>query len=315
MTFLLTGASGFVGNAVMKAALQRRLKIRPVYRSTALPYDIPEAVQILDLNESVDWLQVLNGVEVVIHTAGRAHILREEALVPLVEYRRVNVEGTLNLARQAAASGVRRFVFISSIKVNGESTVVGCPFTADDTPSPKDAYSISKAEAESQLKRMVQETGMEVTIIRPPLIYGPGVKGNFARLVNLVRQGIPLPLGAITHNRRSLVGLDNLVDLILVCADHPKAANQTFLVCDGEDLSLTDLLKKIGKAVGKSDRLLWVPAELISFMATLVGKQNISERLLGSLQVDMTKTCELLNWKPSVAVDEGLRRTVKKIEC
>lgn len=223
----------------------------------------------------------------------------------------MNVEGTLNLARQAAAAGVRRFVFISSIKVNGEATAPGHPFTADDTPAPEDSYGVSKAEAESQLKLVAQETGMEVTIIRPPLIYGPGVKGNFASLISLVRRGLPLPLGGVTHNRRSLVGLDNLVDLILVCADHPKAANQTFLISDGEDLSTTELLRKVGKALRQPARLLWVPAGLISLMAALFGKKAIFERLVGSLQVDIDKTCELLDWKPSVAMDEGLRRAME----
>ena len=247
----------------------------------------------------------------VIHAAARTHILREEALDPLAEYRRVNVDGTLNLARQAAAAGVQRLVFISSIKVNGEATTLGRPFTADDTPAPEDAYGLSKAEAEVALKQVSHETGMEVTIIRPPLIYGLGVKGNFASLVSSVRRGLPLPLGGVTQNRRSFVGIDNLVDLILVCADHPKAANQTFLVSDGEDLSTTELLRRIGKALKQPARLIWVPVGAISFIAGLTGKKAISQRLLGSLQVDINKTCEMLDWKPSVALVEGLRRSVE----
>lgn len=311
MTVLLTGASGFVGKAVLKTAQQRSLKIRPVFRSMDSAKGHPEAVLVSGLDGAADWSQALKGVDVVIHAAARAHIMREEALDPLAEYRRVNVEGTLNLARQAAAAGVRRFVFISSVKVNGEATAPGRPFTADDAPAPEDAYGQSKAEAEAQLKQLAQEMGMEVTIIRPPLIYGPGVKGNFASLVRWVHRGLPLPLAGVTHNRRSLVGLDNLVDLILVSADHPKAANQTFLISDGEDLSTTELLKRIGKALKQPACLLWVPAGAISFMAGLVGKKVISQRLLGSLQVDIHKTCELLDWKPSVAVDEGLRRAVE----
>lgn len=311
MTVLLTGASGFVGKAVLKTAQQRGLDIRPVFRSLDSAKGYPEAVLVSGLDDAADWSQALQGVDVVIHAAARAHIMREEALDPLAEYRRVNVEGTLNLARQAAAAGVRRFVFISSIKVNGEATAPDHPFTAGDNPAPEDAYGVSKAEAEAQLKLVAQETGIEVTIIRPPLIYGPGVKGNFASLISLVRRGLPLPLGGVTHNRRSLVGLDNLVDLILVCADHPKAANQTFLISDGEDLSTTELLRKVAKALRQPARLLWVPAGLISFMAALLGKKVISERLVGSLQVDIRKTCEMLNWKPSVAVDEGLRRAVE----
>ena len=311
MTVLLTGASGFVGKAVLKAAKQRGLTIRPVYRSVYSAKGQREVALVSGLDGSADWSQALQGVDVVIHAAARAHIMLEELLDPLAEYRRVNVEGTLNLVRQAAAAGVRRFVFISSIKVNGEATAQGRPFNADDTPAPEDAYGLSKAEAEAQLKQVARETGMEVTIIRPPLIYGPGVKGNFASLISWVHRGLPLPLGSVTHNRRSLVGLDNLVDLILVCACHPKAANQTFLISDGEDLSTTELLKKIGKALGRPARLLWVPPRLISFMVGLIGKEVISQRLLGSLQVDINKTCELLNWKPSVAVDEGLRRAVE----
>jgi nucleoside-diphosphate-sugar epimerase len=311
MTVLLTGASGFVGKAVLKTAQQRSMKIRPVFRSMDSAKGHSEAVLVPELDGAADWSQALKGVDVVIHAAARAHIMRDEAHAPLAEYRRVNVEGTLNLARQAATTGVRRFVFISSIKVNGEATAQGHPFTAVDAPAPEDAYGLSKAEAEVQLKQVAQETGMEVTIIRPPLIYGPGVKGNFATLISWVGRGMPLPLGGITQNRRSLVGLDNLVDLILVCADHPKAANQTFLISDGEDLSTTELLRRIGKALRRPACLLWVPSGAISFMAGLVGKKVISQRLIGSLQVDIRKTCELLDWKPSVAVDEGLRRAVE----
>ena len=311
MIVLLTGASGFVGKAILKAAQQRSLKIRPVFRSMDSAKGYPEAVLVSGLDGAVDWSQALKGVDVVIHAAARAHIMREEALDPLAEYRRVNVEGTLNLARQAAEAGVRRVVFIRSIKVNGEATVPGHPFTADDIPTPADAYGLSKAEAEAQLKQVAQETGMEVTSIRPPLIYGPGVKGNFASLISWVHRGLPLPLGGVTQNRRSLVCLNNLVDLILVCADHPKAANQTFLISDGEDLSTSELLRRIGKALKQPARLLWIPAGAISFMAGLVGKKVISQRLLGSLQVDIHKTCEMLDWKPSVAVDEGLRRAVE----
>lgn len=311
MTVLLTGASGFVGRAVLNAAKQRGVVVRPVFRSLTSANGHSGAALVPGLDGEADWSQALQGVDVVIHAAARAHVMREEALDPLTEYRRVNVQGTSNLARQAAAAGVRRFVFISSIKVNGEATLPDRPFTADDAPAPEDAYGISKAEAETELRRIAQETGMEVTIIRPPLIYGPGVKGNFSSLMNWVRRGLPLPLGGVTHNRRSLVGLDNLVDLIWVCVEHPKAANQTFLISDGEDLSTTELLRRIGKALNRPARLLWVPAGLIALMASLLGKKVISQRLLGSLQVDISKTCELLDWKPIVAVDEGLRRAVE----
>ncbi len=311
MEVLLTGASGFVGQAVLRGANQHGVQVRPVFRSQATAHGLPEAVIVPRLDGPVDWSPVLQDIDVVIHAAARAHVMREEALDPLIEYRRVNVQGTLNLARQAAAGGVRRFVFISSIKVNGEETGPGRPFTAHDVPAPEDAYGKSKAEAEAELRRLAEETGMEVTIIRPPLIYGPGVKGNFASLIRWVRRGVPLPLGGVTQNRRSLVGLDNLVDLIWVCAEHPKAANQTFLASDGEDLSTTDLLIRIGQALQRSARLLWMPPGAIAFIASLLGKQLISQRLLGSLQVDIQKTCDLLDWKPSVTVNEGLRRAVE----
>jgi nucleoside-diphosphate-sugar epimerase len=311
MGFLLTGASGFLGQAVLRAAKQRGVRVRPVFRSLASVNEHPEAVLLPSLDGQACWSQALQGVDVVIHAAARAHVMREDALDPLAEYRRVNVQGTSNLALQAAAAGVRRFVFISSIKVNGEETATGRPFTAYDPPAPKDAYGISKAEAEIELQRIAKDTGMEVTIIRSPLIYGPGVKGNFASMIRWVHRGVPLPLGGVTHNRRSFVGVDNIVDLILICAKHPKAANQIFLVSDREDLSTAALLRRIGTALGRPARLLWVPPGLIAFSASLLRKKAISERLLGSLQVDINKTCELLDWKPPVAVDEGLREAVE----
>jgi nucleoside-diphosphate-sugar epimerase len=307
MMVLLTGASGFVGKAVLKTAQHRGLKIRPVYRSMVTANGQPEATLISGFDGADVWSQALKDVHVVIHTAALAHVMRKEALHPLAEYRRVNVQGTLNLARQAAAAGVQRFVFISSIKVNGEGTVLGRPFTADDNPAPEDAYGLSKAEAEFQLKQVAQDSGMELTIIRPPLIYGAGVKGNMANLIGWVKRGLPLPFGWVTQNRRSLVGLDNLVDLILVCTDHLQAANQTFLISDGEDLSTSELLRKIGKAVGRPAQLLPMPIGFISMVTTLLGKRMISDRLLGTLQVDINKTCELLDWRPSVSIDEGLR--------
>jgi nucleoside-diphosphate-sugar epimerase len=313
MTILLTGASGFLGKAVLKTAQLRKLNIRPVYRSINLAELQPGGVLVLGQDGSTDWSYALQGVCVVIHVASRAHVMSEDANEALVEYRRVNVQGTLNLARQAAGAGVRRFIFISSIKVNGEATVLHRPFTADDAPDPVDAYSQSKAEAEAQLTQLAQDTEMEVTIIRPPLIYGPGVKGNFASLISWVRRGLPLPLGCVNTNRRSLVGIDNLVDLIILCTYHPNAANQIFLVSDGDDLSTAELLNKISKALGQPSRMLSVPTWLILFLAAMLNKKMVSNRLLGSLQVDIQKTCDLLKWKPYMTVEEGFRRTVKCI--
>jgi len=233
--------------------------------------------------------------------------MKDEVSDPLAEYRRVNVDGTLNLARQAATAGVKRFIFISSIKVNGEQTPLGQPFTAEDTPAPEDAYGISKWEAEQGLLQLATETGMGVVIIRPPLVYGPGVKGNFANMIKLVAKGLPLPLGAI-HNLRSLVSVDNLVDLIITCIDHPAATNQVFLAGDGQDLSTTELLRGVARAMGESSRLIPVPSSLLMLGATLSGKKAMAQRLLGSLQVDISKARHLLGWEPLISVEEGLRR-------
>jgi nucleoside-diphosphate-sugar epimerase len=311
MRLLLTGASGFVGQAILKEATRRYVQVRPAFRSLTSAKGFEEAVIFSSLDGQVDWSQALQGIDVVIHAAARSHVMRNESLDSLDEYRKVNVQGTLNLARQAAAAGVRRFIFISSIKVNGEETVPGHPFTAHDAPAPEDPYGVSKAEAEFKLRLLAVETKIEVTIIRPPLIYGPGVKGNFASLIRWVGLGVPLPLGGVTQNRRSLVGLDNLVDLIMICAEHPNAANQIFLVSDGEDLSTTDLLQRIARASQRSLRLLSVPPSLIAFIASVLGRKVISRRLTGSLQVDVQKTYDLLDWKPYVTVDEGLRRALE----
>jgi len=236
--------------------------------------------------------------------------MNDDTADPLREFRRINVDGTLQLARQAAEAGVKRFVFISSIKVNGESTVPGQPFTAAQAPAPIDPYGVSKWEAEQQLRKLSAETGMEVVIIRPALVYGPGVKANFLNMMKWLYKGVPLPLGAI-HNKRSLVALDNLVDLIVTCIDHPRAANQTFLVSDGEDLSTTELLQRTSRALGKLPRLLAVPAWMLETAAKILGKQSIAQRLLGSLQVDIAHTRETLGWTPPVSVDAALRKTAQ----
>jgi len=230
---------------------------------------------------------------------------------PLAEFRLVNVEGTANLARQAAAAGVRRFIYLSSIKVNGEFTEVGHPFTADDAPSPEEPYGVSKHEAEQALRQIAADTGMEVVIIRPPLVYGPGVKANFESMMRWLARGVPLPLAAVSENRRSLVALENLVDLIVTCLSHPAAANQTFLVSDGEDLSTAELLKRMGAAMGHPARLFYLPPVLLKLAATGLHKPGIYQRLLGSLQLDIAKARQLLGWTPPVSVDEGLRRAAE----
>jgi len=272
----------------------------------------PVGVKYLNLADfEADHIVIpLDGIDTIIHCAARVHVMSEQALDPFLEFRKVNVHATLSLARQAAAAGVRRFIFISSIKVNGETTVAGGSFYPSDVPAPEDPYAISKLEAERGLMQLAHETGMEVVVIRPPMVYGPGVKGNFASLIKLIAKGLPLPLGAI-HNKRSLVAIDNLVDLIIRCIDHPAAANQVFLAGDGEDLSTAELVSSVAEAMGRSVRLIPVPVSLLSLAATLLGKQEVARRLLGSLQVDISKTREVLGWEPPVSVKEGLRRCVR----
>jgi nucleoside-diphosphate-sugar epimerase len=304
---LVTGATGFVGGQLIRRlADQPSIAVRGAVRATPAG-DHPGLIAVGEINGDTDWSEALQGQRVVVHTAARAHIMDDTAADPLTEFRSVNVAGTLNLARQAAAAGVERFVFISSIKVSGEQTILDACFMADDAPVPEDPYGISKWEAEQCLQKLARETCMEVVIIRPPLVYGPGVKGNFASMIKLVGRGLPLPLGAV-HNKRSLVALDNLVDLIITCIDHPGAANETFLVSDGEDLSTTQLLQGVAEAMGKPSRLIPVPVNLLQFGATLLGKKAVAQRLLGSLQVDINHTQKCLNWTPPLTVKQGLQR-------
>lgn len=305
---LLTGATGFVGRAVQQRLLaDGHYDLTIAVRRALSTSSAVRSVQVADLTAETDWAEALQGVDVVIHAAARAHIMRDEVADPLAEYRKVNVEGTLSLARQAAAAGVKRFVFVSSIKVNGEQTPLNQPFFADDQPAPEDAYGLSKFEAEQALWQVAKDTTMQVVIIRPPLVYGPNVKGNFASMNKLVAKGFPLPLGAV-HNKRSLVALDNLVDLIVTCLAHPAAANQVFLAGDGEDLSTSDLLRGVAQAMGKPARLLPIPAGLLQLGATMLGKKAMAQRLLGSLQVDISKNRELLGWQPPLTVAQGLAR-------
>ena len=274
--------------------------------------DLPAEVRVEwvgELGSSTDWTACLQGVGVVIHCAARAHVMQDETGDPLLEYRRVNVQGTLALAEQAVKAGVRRFIYISSIKVNGERTASNIPFHAEDIPAPEDAYGISKLEAEQGLLALARNTGTEVVIIRPPLVYGPGVKGNFASMVSWVRKGMPLPLGAV-HNKRSLVAVENLVDFIALCANperSPRAANEVFLISDGEDVSTTELLRKVASAYNVAPRLLPIPVLWIQTTARLLGKRAVADRLLGSLVVDSSKARDLLGWKPVVSMDEQLK--------
>ena len=310
---LLTGATGFVGAALL-ASLQMRAQVRIAVRqlpdhAATLSCKV-ETIQA-SLSPEQDWSAALTGISSVIHCAGRVHVMRETATDPLLEFRRVNVESTLRLARQAAEAGVKRFIFMSSVKVNGESTLSGQALTEEDIATPQDPYGQSKHEAEIGLRHLAAETGMEVVIIRPPLIYGPGVKANFAALMRAVQRGWPLPLGAL-HNQRSLVALDNLVDFILTCLNHPNAAQQTFFVSDGHDLSTTELVRSMARAAGVAPRLLPIPAWLLQAAASMLGKGAATQRLCGNLQVDISKARARLGWTPPISVDEGLRRVIAK---
>lgn len=313
-TVLVTGANGFIGRALCER-FSRDFK---VHASVRTPCVFPFESEVFcggSIDPTSDWQNALNGVHSVVHLAAAIRAMSDELVSSELAYRRVNVDGTFNLARQAATAGVRRFVFLSSVKVNGEITQTGNPFRADDAPAPQDAYGISKWEAEKELRAVAEQTGMEVVIIRPPLVFGPGVKGNFAIMMRWLARGVPLPLGAVTNNRRSLVALDNLVDFIVTCLDHPAAANQTFLVSDGEDLSTAELLSRLGQAAGRPARLFPVPVVLLELVAKLVGKPEICQRLCSSLQVDLTKTKQLLGWVPPVPVDEGLKRAMGGLKC
>lgn len=302
---LITGASGFVGRAVGGVLLKRNVLITLGVRSQVAANSI--AIGMID--GATNWSVALQQCHVVVHLAARVHVMHDTETDPLAAFRAVNVQGTLNLARQAAAAGVKRFVFISSVKVNGEVTSPGRPFTPDDIAAPQDAYGISKMEAEQGLRQIAADTGMEVVIIRPPLVYGPGVKANFAALMRAVQRGWPLPLGAV-YNQRSLVALDNLVDFIITCTTHPLAANQTFLVSDGQDLSTTRLIREMAQAAGVPARLLPVPVPWLRVAARVLGKADSVDRLCCNLQVDISKARTLLGWMPPVSVTEGLRRAV-----
>jgi nucleoside-diphosphate-sugar epimerase len=313
---LVTGASGFVGSALMREVLRRGqlegLVGRGAVRVKAFSsIQTSDSIVVGDINEVTNWRQALADVDVVVHAAARAHVLKKDSTDdPIAVFRSVNVIGTVNLAEQALRAGIRRFIFVSSIGVNGNQTF-GKAFCESDIPKPQEPYAISKFEAEVALRDLFSGPKAQLVIVRPPLVYGPNPPGNFRRLLNLAASGLPLPLGAI-HNKRSFVGLDNLVDLIITCLDHPAAANQTFLVSDDEDISTTELLRRMGSALGKPARLLPVPVWMLEAGAALLGKRELSQRLCGNLQVDISKAKDLLGWSPPVSVDEGLRVTAER---
>lgn len=306
---LVTGGTGFVGRAVL-ARLVARADLRVLAWIRRADAVLPAGVVAVPLSHSRVFAAGadVEGLDTVVHCAARVHVMNDEVPDSLAEYRRVNVEMTLDLARSAVELGAQRFIFISSIKVNGEATQPGQPFTAFDTPQPCGAYAVSKHEAEAGLREIAEQTGLEVVIIRTPLVYGPGVGANFRSMMRWLAAGVPLPLGAL-HNRRSLVALDNLVDLIDTCIDHPAAVNQTLLVSDGEDMSTSELLRRLAMALGRPARLLPVPGHWIGLTAGLLRRKAIHARLCESLQVDIDRTRELLGWSPPVRVDAALRQT------
>lgn len=326
MKILITGATGFVGSALLRqmmavdsgSSLASGLVFRPSFDIVAgvrqpsqrLPASIEQRA-VGDLSSGTNWSEALRGTHAVVHCAARVHVMQDTAEDPLSAFRAVNVEGTLNLARQAAAAGVGRFVFVSSIKVNGEATAIGRPFRVDDAPAPQDAYGISKHEAEAGLRQLAIDSGMEVTIVRPPLVYGRGVGANFRAMMGVVARRLPLPLGRIEHNRRSMVALGNLVDLLVTCISHPAAANRTFLVSDDEDLSTSQLLRRLGQAMGRPARLLPVPVSWLELGAAVLGRRSVAQRLCGSLQVDISDTKQRLGWVPPLSVEEGLKRATE----
>ncbi|MBU3543971.1 SDR family oxidoreductase [Polynucleobacter sp. MWH-Mekk-B1] len=307
---LLTGATGFVGANLLERLITENYAVLATVRHLATNPLIHQNLDYIcmgELTSSLNWSKALDGIDTVIHLAARAHVMSEHKLDPLSEYRRINVDCTLNLARQAAKLGVKRFIYLSSIKVNGEVTDLNTPFTPKDIPQPQDSYGISKYEAEIGLLVLANNSDLELVIIRPPLIYGAGVKGNILTMMRWLSRQIILPLGAI-RNRRSLVSVDNLVDLIVCCIDHPSAVNQVFLVSDEEDLSTPELLHRMGKALNKPTYLISIPVGLLKFCALLLGKRHLMERLCSSLWVDISKTQNLLGWSPISSVDEGLRK-------
>jgi nucleoside-diphosphate-sugar epimerase len=314
---LVTGASGFVGRRLCAEGIKLGWQVKAALRTAHLSQQEFESVNVGQLSGQTNWSESLQDVDVVIHLAARVHVMHDNSGNPLEEFRRVNVAWTEHLARSAAMSGVKRLVYVSSVKVNGESTLSPASvgegkniFVELDVPSPHDPYGVSKWEAEQALNRVAADTNLEIVIVRPPLVYGPGVKGNFAQMLKVLAKGIPLPLASV-HNLRSLVYVENLTNALIACAAHPDAAGQTYLVSDGEDISTPDLLRQLGNAMGHPPRLFPCPQTLLKLAGRLVGKSDQVERLLGSLQVDSGKIRRELNWTPPYSLLQGLQATAE----
>ncbi|WP_105902604.1 UDP-glucose 4-epimerase family protein [Vibrio gangliei] len=313
MKILVTGATGFVGQKVVEKALEKEMEVSAIARNSKLVTQQKSLPQVEwhhgELTPDFDWSSCLDGVDCVIHCAARVHQMNEDASVAQKNYDDANFRSTLNLAHQAQQVGVKRFIFLSSIKVNGESTELNEPFTRTVEQEPEDPYGLSKYKAEQALQTLSKDSGLDVVIIRPPLVYGPGVKANFQAMMKWVCRGIPLPLGAI-HNKRSMVYLDNLVDLILTCTQHNEAINEVFLVSDDHDISTSELLSQIKQAANSSTWLIPVPMKIFTIAAKLLNKPQIAQRLCGSLQVDISHTKKQLNWQPPISWEQGITKTV-----
>ena len=311
MKVLITGANGFIGRNLCGFLRKKSYFVRVAVRSNVRDISgVDEYIQVGDINESTDWQQALEGVDVVVHLAARVHMMRDEVKAPLVEYRRVNVEGTRQLAKAAMEVGVKRLVFLSTIKVNGEETTIDKPFREDDKVDPQDDYAVSKWEAENILQDFSSQKAFELVVIRSPLVYGPDVKANFKKLLRM--SDFPLPLRNI-NNQRSFIFLGNLVDAIKMCVTRPSASGETFLVGDGQDVSISDLIRMIAIAKNKNSKLFFVPLSILKILMKAIGKEEVLTRLIGSLVVDSSKIRGLLYWNPPFTLEEGIRKTVE--EC
>ena len=309
---LLTGATGFVGSAIQQRIVaDGNYSLTIAVRNINEQSDTVRIIKVDDLNTNTDWSEALKGVDVVVHSAARVHVMDDKSADPLTEFRKVNVEGTLNLARQAVEAGVKRFIFISSIKVNGEGTELGKPYTEHSKPNPIDPYGISKYEAEQGLLKIAETTSLEFVIIRPTLIYGENVKGNFHSLMKWTYRGVPLPIGRIKHNLRSLISVDNLVDFIGTCIEHKDAKNEVFLISDDDDISTAGLLEEIARGLGVKNKAVNIPAGFINTAASAIGKSGVAQRLSGSLQVDISKAKKLLGWHPKYSTSESIQKTAR----
>ncbi len=310
MRFLITGANGFIGKPLCAELLRQGKTIRAAVRSASSPVENVEVAAVGSIDGNTDWSNALRGVDVVIHLAARVHVMKDTAVDPLAEFLKVNLYGTSNLAQQAARAGVKRIVYVSSVKVNGEQTTETQPFVESDEPNPHDPYAISTWRAEQDLQRIAQETGLEVVIVRPPLVYGPGVKGNFISLLAAIDRGIPLPLAG-ANNLRSLLYVGNLADALIACATHTAAAGQTYLISDADDVSTAMLVEKIGQALGRNSRTFYFPPALLRATAAVLGRAEQVDRLFGSLRVNDEKIRRELAWSPPYTLEQGLRATAE----